>query len=660
MKAMKKLQIAVAVGTLLAAGAVSAATISQSGITLAREVVANNTQTVIAPTATFTYNGALSSNANSSQDFNIVLTLGALNAPSGKPLWDAALPVVGSVEFKQFVGGSYKSIPVIDQAFAQTAASAAIVLLGVEFTDATKTALRYKFRLNNLTATPVNLVQTQVNFNVTKAAIASAADANGILWSAANASVGLADMAKVTNLFTTAGTVDTGSTADSKDVCSDAARSVTLNAKNYTGSGVGAIGESTEAGVTNNGYIFLDQALSVHITKNNWAQNRTLDPAVSYQQFVFDTNANLGSTTVMNLGSVNVVTLNPAAWDLDVTGKYYDFREEAVLANWADLDVGGAPQSTQGKVDVSSLRVKVESSNGFAENGTIFLSNAPDCLVGGTNVVSTAGSVPASDIGTNTWNVSFSLAQLTSIARDASLAIAKDATASAAPVWAAPAAGTNKNFYLCYSVPGNKDVPQSTFAGTATIVKTFTTVENDKEQNNVSCKHDLNGLGGGVKIDVRNFLPYDPANGAYMGIVRVINNSEKTDADLWGQYIRADGKYGKWGSLGTLKARGARYFTSQEIDGLLTNNTTTADAPVDNTGAGGLTAATGEALPANTRLRISSTKASTLRVQNYVYQTSSGALTEVSGSQGADFVNIETYNNNNGVDSQDAQTGIKK
>lgn len=657
MKAMKKLQIAVAVGTLLAAGAVSAATISQSGVTVAREVIATNTQTLVAPTATFTYAGALSANGLSSQDFNIVLTLGALNAPSGLPKW-GALPSVGSIEFKQFDNGTYKSIPVLAAGATQTPSKAAIVFLGVEYTDANHTALRYKFRLNNLTANAVNLAQAQVNFNVTKAVVTAYTDGNGVDWDTAPASVGLTDMAKVTNLATVAGKVDQGGTPNAADVCSDAARSVTLNAKNYTGSGVGAIGESTEAGVTNNGYIFLDQALSVHIGKSEWTQNRTLDPTTSYQQFIFDTNANLGSTTVMNLGSVNVVTLNPAAWDIDVTGKYYDFREEAVLAGYADLDVGGVPQSTQGKVDVASLRVKIESSNGFAENGAIFLSNSPDCLAGGTNVVSTAGTVPASDIGTNTWNVSFSLAQLNAIARDASLAIAKDATSSAAPVWTAPAAGANKNFFLCYSVPGNKDVPQSTFAGTATIVKTFTVVENDVEQNNVSCKHDLNGLGGGVKIDVRNFLPYDPTNTFYMGIVRVINNSEKTDADLWGQYIRADGKYGKYGSLGTLPARGARYFTSQEIDTLLNQNTTTGEAPIDNTGAGGLTAAAGEALPANTRLRISSTKASTLRVQNYIYHTVSGALTEVSSSQGADFVNIEASDRDH-ID-QDAQTGIKK
>jgi hypothetical protein len=65
-------------------------------------------------------------------------------------------------------------------------------------------------------------------------------------------------------------------------------------------------------------------------------------------------------------------------------------------------------------------------------------------------------------------------------------------------------------------------------------------------------------------------------------------------------------------------------------------------------------------LPANTRLRISSNQTSTLRVQSYIFNASTQSLVEVSGAQGADFVNIETANNNTGVDSQDAQTGIKK
>ncbi|RZI80030.1 MAG: hypothetical protein EOP38_23780, partial [Rubrivivax sp.] len=108
---MKKLQVAVAVASLFAAGVVSAASISQTGVTIAREVIARNDQAILAPTVTFTYNGALSSNAKSSQDFNIVLRLGAgakwKNAAAGD------LPGVGSIEFRAVDAGVSKPLPVI-------------------------------------------------------------------------------------------------------------------------------------------------------------------------------------------------------------------------------------------------------------------------------------------------------------------------------------------------------------------------------------------------------------------------------------------------------------------------------------------------------------------------------------------------------------------
>ncbi len=662
---MKKLQVAVAVASLFAAGVVSAASISQTGVTIAREAIARNDQTILAPTVTFTYNGALSSNGNSSQDFNIVLRLGSgakwKNAAAGD------LPGVGSIEFRAVDAGVSKALPVITGAPA--AGKAAIVFLGADVptsingvAEPAGASLRYKFRLVNNTATPANLAGVQVNFNVTKAAV-PAATVGGVDFDAALASpANDADIALVWNLQDVNGNIDTKpkgqNRTDVADVCSDLSRNIQLNARNFTGSGDGAIGESFDGGVYNNGYILLDQAVAVHIGTTGWTQNRTLDPTVEYKLFTADPQ-NVAPTNKMSLGSFNVKTLNNAAWDIDVKGLYYDWREDSVLAGWSDLAASTTLEpphaannaSTSGKIDVANVTLKLMSSNGFSTGSTIFLANSPSCGVGA--VVSTAGVATADPTNANTWNVVFTPAQLASVVNN--LSLSKTAAAAAQGNYTG-AAITTDQIYICYGVDGVHEVPQSTFTGVATVTKARN-VARYIEQDNVSCPNPLNGLGGGVKIDVRNFLPYDPNNGFYMGIVRVINNSEKTDADLTGQYIRADGKYGKWGSLGTLPARGARYFTSQEIDAALNQNSTTGD-PVDNTGAGGLTAAAGQALPANTRLRISSTKASTLRVQNYIYATASGALTEVSSSQGADFVNIEASDRDH-ID-QDAQTGIKK
>ena len=86
MKTMKKLQIAAAVAGLFAAAtAAYAGSISQSGVTIAREVISRDpaaNQSLRAPTVTFSYQNGPTANANSSQDFNITLELGGDGAPT--------------------------------------------------------------------------------------------------------------------------------------------------------------------------------------------------------------------------------------------------------------------------------------------------------------------------------------------------------------------------------------------------------------------------------------------------------------------------------------------------------------------------------------------------------------------------------------------------
>ena len=169
------------------------------------------------------------------------------------------------------------------------------------------------------------------------------------------------------------------------------------------------------------------------------------------------------------------------------------------------------------------------------------------------------------------------------------------------------------------------------------------------EQSLVSCPSRLAEVFGGVKIDVRNFqmLGALGIDKNWMGILRVINNSETDTATVDAQYIHNTGAYGKYGTIATLAPRAATYVFDTEILAKLTNNTTATGVLVNN------------GVPtANTiRLRVSA-DVSTLRVQNYVYNVTTGALTEVSSSQGADFVNVDSSNRDH-ID-QDAQTDIKK
>ncbi|MBB5204483.1 hypothetical protein HNQ51_001797 [Inhella inkyongensis] len=653
---MKKLHVAAAVASLFAAGSAMAATISQSGVTVAREVIAVNSQSIIGPAASFTYAGNLSANAASSQDFNLVLKLGG----DGAPAWlqtAGNLPNLETMQVKAFVAGSPVNVPVL-AAGTTAAGKAAVEVLEVEAVDAQ--TLRVKFRLENKTAVPVNLTTAQVNFNVTTAAIA-AATVGGVDFDAQPAPAA-AKFAKVTNLVPTVGTVDSdGASEIATDVCSDGDKRVSLNIRNYTGSGVGVIGESGEAGVTNNGYILFSQALNVIVGKGV-AVNRSTNPATENKALSTDT-AGFGTTTTMPLGYIKFRNLNVDAWDTDIATDFYKLRANNVNNN-GDLNTLTV-LNTDGAVDTLGAVVKLMSSNGFAAGSTITLSNSPFCSATGANNVSAAGTAVASNGGKD-WTVTFTHADLVSIVTGGAVtntitAIGDALATGPLGAGADPVAGytaTTDRAYICYNVPGNVEIPQSTFTGLARLTKEV----GANEQTNQSCVRELAGLGGGVKIDVRNFLGWDPAKatteayGEWINVVRVINNSETQEADLIGQYIRADGKYGKWGEMGTLPARGARYFTAKEVHNLLLNNSSTNGA--DNTGPGGLTAASGQELAANTRLRISSTKAATLRVQNYFYNTRTGALTEVSGSQGADFVNLGASPRDH-ID-QDAQTGIKK
>ena len=232
---------------------------------------------------------------------------------------------------------------------------------------------------------------------------------------------------------------------------------------------------------------------------------------------------------------------------------------------------------------------------------------------------------------------------------------------------AAVTTGTGARLY--YVVSGAAEVPQnSQFAVTASLNKS--TVGAFREQND-TCKADLAGVGGGIKIDVRNYASYasNGANGAST-TVRLINNSESQSADVYGQIIYADGTYGPSGKLAVLKPREAQNLPNSVIEGLLT----TAPAASNPFGAATVyTSKAGAAIVAgpkanagnyNTsdRLRIVSNTGTTLRVQSYMVVGNS--VIDTSNAQGVDFENSGDRVPVNAIDaqpvSQDAINGLSK
>lgn len=207
----------------------------------------------------------------------------------------------------------------------------------------------------------------------------------------------------------------------------------------------------------------------------------------------------------------------------------------------------------------------------------------------------------------------------------------------------APSSTLLGDWHVCYYVPGNVNVPNTFFTNAvATLFK-----DDASEQTNVSCPAPMAFIQGGVKVDVRHYQAVTTADD-WWSVVRVINNSERDTAVVEAQYIWDDGKYGLWGTLGTLAPRASMNLSSPVIATLLTTAPISLPAAQINT-----------AVPRDTktRLRIAA-DVSTIRVQNYFYNTKTGLLSEVSAAQGADFVNVDSSNRDH-ID-QDAQTEIVK
>lgn len=648
---MKKVQVALAAASLFAAaGSTMAASISQSGLTIAREVISANTaatQTLRAPTVTFNFDNGPAANATSTQDFNVTLTLGG----DGDAKWDAQLANYKTVAAYRRNNGN-AVVPVLPNSAegAIVGNKVAIVLKSVDVVDAASKTYRFKFRLVNTTASTIGIGDLQLNFNGQNPGDGTGIFATGLTgagqaFDPAGLTAVAADYAQVKNLAAAANgtTVSAGAgvVGDADGTCGEGIRKITVTARNYIGSGDGVEGESANsaANITNNGYIQFSTALRVQLTKGV-AIDRNTDPLNSNQQFT--TNGAAASTTVMALGELKFSNRTVDAWDISQQGNYYKLG-----AN--DLD--GVGSEKNGDVDVattSALRTVLTASNGFVTGATVGLATSPTCAgaIYGTTTLSA---------DKKTATTLFSAAQLGNAGAYGVNSLTDTAGSGVVGSPFNLAVSVTDRAYVCMQVPGNALIPQSRIEGTAELLKDDTSPDTSgDEQSNISCKAPLAGLGGGIKIDVRNYTEF-PAASDWRTYVRVINNSETQTADVWAQYIRADGNYGRYVKLFDLPPRAARFLSDQEIAALMASQG--ADSSVGVAGKQGYLS-DGVYANGNARLRISSEAASTLRVQNYLVNATKGLLSEISSTQGADFVNVEASSRDH-ID-QDAQTGIKK
>lgn len=342
-------------------------------------------------------------------------------------------------------------------------------------------------------------------------------------------------------------------------------------------------------------------------------------------------------------GPLPAPVANPAA---------FDFGTANTPNLLGGVDINATAGNPALRVQVTQIGTRVGTTLRIVDLAALPAGQQTCAGSGNAGVVFTPANVP----GTTTWNWDFSHADLL----------------GAVTVNGGTATLANKTLTVCYRVPGNVTIPAVEFRNAqATLFKDDIT-----EQSVLSCPRDLAKIYGGVKVDVRNFnlqQVTQPAAG-FIGILRVINNSETDPAQVDAQYIWNNGTYGLWGTIiPSLPPRGAVYVNAAQVIAALQTparslvlnptNGPVLGAPTryDDVPTAALLNAREAGVGTNgagsIRLRISA-DVPTIRVQNYLFNTAQSALTEVSGSQGADFVNIESSNRDH-LD-QDAQTDIKK
>lgn len=106
-------------------------------------------------------------------------------------------------------------------------------------------------------------------------------------------------------------------------------------------------------------------------------------------------------------------------------------------------------------------------------------------------------------------HVRASFAARLGIDTDAKAAAVSNTVTIADPL-AAFGAGATQAVQVCYTAPGTTNIPAASFSAVATLAKATTT--DNAEQDNV-CGGNLFSLGGGLKIDVRNYASSKETSG---------------------------------------------------------------------------------------------------------------------------------------------------
>lgn len=603
---LSRLILAGLAGTALSAA--NAGQIQASSVAIAREVVTTNAQTILSPTISYRFAGDVDARGQA-QTFQVQFTLAA-------GTW-ATLPALPEQAIKLTNGITNA---VIDQGPA--VGGTPTYTVGTVALSTDKKTLFVTITVAQ-DAVAGNIQQPLVSINSLTNTIAGVA---GVNVSASRASL--------KDLFTVVGDIvadftGTGACSANKTLGVSFQHFTALTSPASLATTVNATAdEHTRGGATNNAtLVVFPTNVTVAVAPSTSAAFLTPGGNLTFSDNGLGGTSYVSGSVAM-LGSVTL-TQNALGYDSDLTNQYV-LAGVATGAYPTGLDAIAVAADDAGDVETKQIDVKVTASNGFVVGGSLSMSTAANC-----------GAILASSV--------------TAITAGNAAGPITISTTAAADVNAIFTATGVVPAYVCYTTPGGVTIPSSSFTAVATVVKAAAG-GNFAEQNNV-CNGSLYSLGGGLKIDVRNYASSAETSG-YLSVLRFINNSDSSVADVWAQYVHQDGKLGNWAQLATLPVRGVVNMTATQIDAKLAAGAT-ATAAI-GTAAPVAQAATATTTDTAPRLRITSTTGRSLRVQNYLFNSATGQILEGSGQQGVDFEGTATRapGSEGQYQDQDANSGL--
>lgn len=618
-KLLSRLMLAGLAGAALTSA--HAGQIQASSVSIAREAISSDTQAIVAPSISYRFAGDVDARVQA-QTFQVqfILEQGA---------W-AAAPSADAYSISDGVTGQIQD----QSAVAPVGVNASYTVVGTAIDATDKKILWVTFTVN--TGATALIKQPIISLNVTTNLVAGASAAS-------------TTRATVNGLKTVVGDIAGDYAADK--TCA-AVKTARVSVKHYVGlqnpaalakDTNGTPDEHTRSAATNSGTLItfptnlgVKFATSTGSLKLTSGGNLTFDSTGAGPVATSAAPATAGTAHVAPPASGQLTArLGIARLTQEAVGLDSNLSNVYALANSGGITNGLATAATNsGEVEAKSFDLQITATNGFSVGGTLFAAPAgSDCAAGAT--------IAGSAVTVTTANAAGPIV---------------------VPVTSGPAFGATGTapVEICYTVTGTTTVPSSAFTVVGTLTKSAEASGNSfAEQNNV-CNGTLYSLGGGLKIDVRNYASSAEKSG-YASVLRFINNSDVVTADVFAQVIHQDGKLGNWAKLTDLAPRGTLNMTAAQIDAKLAAGTAPAAGAANNGAAAAANqAATATSSDTAPRLRITSNSGNSLRVQNYLFNAATGQILEASGSQAVDFNGSgdRAPGSDGQYISQDANSGI--